>query len=86
MAVHLRDAGVIGWPDFSSALAEQIAAAGDGYTPERYYDCWLDALEQVLVRQGSAEPDALHALEHAWEAAYRRTPHGQPVRLSAGAR
>ena len=83
LAVSLRDRGLIAWPDFSTALAEEIAAAGDAYTPDRYYDCWLDALERLLIRQRLADPEALHALEHAWEDAYRRTPHGKPVTLEA---
>jgi nitrile hydratase accessory protein len=81
MAVHMRDRGLIAWSDFSTALAEEIAAAAEDYTPDRYYDCWLDALERLVIRAGLAEPDALHDLEHAWEDAYRRTPHGQPVSL-----
>ena len=81
MAVHMRDRGLIAWSDFSAALAEEIARAGADYTPEAYYDCWLDALERLLVSHGQADPDALHALEHAWADAYRRTPHGKPVVL-----
>ena len=80
LAVSLRDRGLIAWPDFSTALAEEIAAA-EAYTPDRYYDCWVDALERLLIRQRLADPDDIHALEHAWEDAYRRTPHGQPVVL-----
>lgn len=81
MAVLLRDRGVIHWPDFSATLSRRIAAAGEAYTPAQYYDCWLDALEELLIAEGRAEPDALHALEHAWADAYRRTAHGKPVNL-----
>jgi nitrile hydratase accessory protein len=81
LAVHMRDRGLIAWPDFSAALAQEIAAAGEAYSPDHYYDCWLDALERLLVAKGQVDPQALHALEHAWADAYRRTPHGKPVVL-----
>ena len=32
--------------------------------------------------EGASEAEQLHALEHAWEAAAERTPHGQAVELS----
>jgi hypothetical protein len=31
--------------------------------------------------QGLASAHTLHALEHAWEDAAKRTPHGQPMEL-----
>jgi nitrile hydratase accessory protein len=82
LAVHLSERGVFPWRDFSTALAHEIAAAGETYTAAQYYDCWVDALERVLLSHGAAEAETLHALEHAWADAYRRTPHGMPVSLS----
>ena len=81
LAVHLRDRGLIDWSDFSAALADQIAARCEFYRASDYYDCWLDALECVVIEAGHAECGELQALEHAWADAYRRTPHGQPVVL-----
>ena len=81
LAVHLRDRGLIDWNDFSAALSDQIAARCEFYRASDYYECWMDALECLLVSNGSADHESLHALEHAWADAYRRTPHGQPVRL-----
>ena len=81
LAVHLSQRGVFTWPQFSQALGDEIAARCEFYRSEDYYACWLDALECLLVEAGRADHDALHALEHAWADAYRRTPHGQPVVL-----
>jgi hypothetical protein len=49
---------------------------------DTYYRHWLDALEQPGHRKGLADAERLHALEHAWEAAAERTPHGQPIELN----
>jgi nitrile hydratase accessory protein len=81
LAVCLSQRGVFAWPDFSAALADQIACRAEWYRTSDYYECWLDALELLVVEAGLADEPALHALEHAWADAYRRTPHGQPVRL-----
>jgi nitrile hydratase accessory protein len=81
MAVHLSERGLFPWSDFSAALAEQIAARAECYQACDYYECWLDALETLLIETGAAEHEVLHALEAAWAEAYRRTPHGHPVKL-----
>ncbi|NMO92078.1 nitrile hydratase accessory protein [Actinomycetospora sp. TBRC 11914] len=53
MAVALADAGLFGWDDFRDRLIGRIGAweAEHGVdAPDfRYYACWLDALEDVLV-------------------------------------
>ena len=33
-------------------------------------------------RKGLADAKQLHALEHAWQAAAERTPHGEPIVLT----
>jgi nitrile hydratase accessory protein len=81
LAVHLSQRGVFAWSDFSAALSEQICARAEFYQPGDYYECWLDALESLLCEIGRADEPTLHALEHAWADAYRRTPHGQAVSL-----
>lgn len=57
MAVTLADAGVFTWDEFRDRLVARIGAweAEHGVdSPEfRYYTCWLDALEDVLVGGGA---------------------------------
>jgi hypothetical protein len=48
-----------------------------------YYTHWLNALEQLVIERQLGTPDEIHDLEHAWEAAAERTPHGQPIVLNA---
>jgi nitrile hydratase accessory protein len=56
MAVALADAGAFTWDEFRDHLVARIAAweAEHGVdSPDfRYYTCWLDALEDVLVGGG----------------------------------
>ena len=80
MTVHLHAQGLFTWPEWAAALTAQLkgVSGDDGST---YYLHWLDALEQMVLRKQVGTPDQLHALEHAWEAAAERTPHGQPIEL-----
>jgi hypothetical protein len=70
-------------------LGEQFKAAAARGEPDdgsRYYEHWLAALETLVAKKGLADAAALHRRKNAWEAAYRATPHGQPVELSAAQR
>ena len=85
LALALHERGVFSWTEWAAALTEAIRraqAAGDPDTGETYYQHWLDALEGLAIAKGLADAQRLHALEHAWEAAAERTPHGQPIELS----
>ncbi len=89
LALALHERGAFTWPEWAAALTDAIRraqAAGDADLGDTYYRHWLDALEQLVIAKGLADPDRLHALEHAWEAAATRTPHGQPIELSASER
>ena len=80
MTVHLHAQGLFTWPEWAAALTLQIkgAAEDDG---SQYYQHWLDALEQMVLRKQIGTAEQLYALEHAWEAAAERTPHGEAIEL-----
>lgn len=85
----LRDRGVITADEWAQALGEAIRRAqqrGDPDDGSTYWRHWLDALETLLIAKGLATAGQLHALEHAWEAAAERTPHGQPIVLDEAGR
>jgi nitrile hydratase accessory protein len=85
LVLALHERGVFTWPQWAAALAAAIHRAGDDAAPdtgERYYQHWLAALESLVLARGLARSDTLHALEHAWQAAAARTPHGQPITLN----
>jgi nitrile hydratase accessory protein len=71
--------GCFTWPEWTRALSRELHAASDA----AYFDCWLSALQSLLLGKGTLGPDELRERRRAWEEAYRRTPHGSPVSLIA---
>ena len=87
LALALHERGAFSWTEWAAALSSAIVraqAAGDPDNGDTYYRHWLDALESLVIAKGLADAGRLHALEHAWEAAAERTPHGQPIELNDG--
>ena len=86
LTVLLQERGLFTWGQWASALATEIRraqAAGDKDDGSSYYQHWLIALEQMLIDRQLGSSEQIHAMEHAWEAAAARTPHGQPIELLA---
>jgi nitrile hydratase accessory protein len=81
LAVQLYEQGVFTWTEWAEALAEQLKAAGPSDDGSRYYEHWLATLERLVAARRLADMRALLERKQAWEAAYRRTPHGKPVTL-----
>jgi hypothetical protein len=48
---------------------------------ETYYNCVLNALEQLVAEHSKIDQQAMAAKRQDWEQAYLSTPHGQPVHL-----
>ena len=87
LTLALHERGLFSWTEWAAALAAQLAAAAGRGEPDDgtdYYRHWTDALEALLLQRGVATAEQIHRLEHAWEAAAERTPHGQPIRLGPG--
>lgn len=84
LTVNLNEAGHLAWSDWATRFGatlkrhglERALNGGDDY-----FNAWLETLEAVLAEQGNAPRDVVAELRDAWEAAYLRTPHGQPVHL-----
>jgi len=88
LAVKLSEAGVFTWSEWSTALAEELAAASQRREPDdgsRYYHHWLAALERLAAAKNLVAPPALRARKEEWAEAYRHTPHGKPVTLQTAA-
>jgi nitrile hydratase accessory protein len=86
LAVKLSEQGYFTWKEWAAALADELRAAADRGKPDdgsHYYEHWLAALERLVTAKGLSDPTALLARKEAWAEAYRRTPHGKPVELSA---
>ena len=86
LAVKLSEAGLFTWAEWSTALAEELAAASQRGEPDegsRYYHHWLAALERLVAVKKLVAPNSLSARKEEWAEAYRHTPHGSPVTLEA---
>ena len=84
LAVTLSEQGHFTWKEWAAALANELQAAARRGEPDdgsRYYEHWLAALERLVTAKGLTDPTALLTRKEAWAAAYRHTPHGQPVEL-----
>jgi nitrile hydratase accessory protein len=84
LAVKLSEQGHFTWKEWAAALANELQAAARRGEPDdgsRYYEHWLAALETLVTAKGLADSTALRTRKEAWAAAYRNTPHGQPVEL-----
>ncbi|HWT35899.1 MAG TPA: nitrile hydratase accessory protein [Paraburkholderia sp.] len=84
MTLALHERGVFTWPEWAAALADAIRdaqAQGDPDRGDTYYAHWLTALERIATAKGCVTLDGLIERQDAWDAAARRTPHGQPIEL-----
>ncbi len=89
LAVKLSEQGYFTWKEWAATLADELKTAanrGEADDGSRYYHHWLAALERLVTAKGLTDPPALLARKEAWAEAYRRTPHGKPVELSAASR
>ncbi|MCG8424709.1 MAG: nitrile hydratase accessory protein [Proteobacteria bacterium] len=69
---------------WSQKLGQRLEAAQRREADDNqqtYYQCVLEALEALIDEHAGIDRAAMAGRRADWEAAYRRTPHGQPVRL-----
>ncbi len=84
MADLLVQSGHISSASWTNALGAEIRASaknGAADVSETYFRAVLSAIERLLADSGKVSRPELHERKHAWERAYLRTPHGQPVSL-----
>src|SRR5262245_25767987 len=81
MTMTLYEAGAFRWEEFRDSLIDAIAAwerASHDGAEYRYWDCWLAALERLVVQKGLCAPNALAA--RATELAARPAGHDHEPR------
>jgi nitrile hydratase accessory protein len=76
----LRDRHIVSAEEWTTALTAQITADDNGEVAYRH---WLPALEQVLCEKGLVSDGDLGRYRTAWARAAFRTPHGEPIDLTA---
>lgn len=90
LAVAAHQSGQYSWPQFQSALVEAIRSweAADTEQPWRYYDRWLEALEELLsengqITQSEVDERAYKVLTTPRDASHHRARR-DPVAVDAG--
>jgi nitrile hydratase accessory protein len=86
LVVQLVQAGYFSWAEWAAALSQEIRAAqyqGDPDTGQTYYHHWLKAAERLCAEKDLVNHRELPRRCEEWRRAYRNTPHGQPIELSA---
>jgi nitrile hydratase accessory protein len=86
IATALRQQGLFTADEWANTLGAEIRHAqahGDPDTGETYYSHWLAALERIITEKGLASATTLDRYRDAWDHAARRTPHGEPIELTA---
>ena len=84
LGVVMSEKGHFTQKEWAAALGSELRASvarGEPDDGSRYYECWLTALERLLVENQLSDAGRLQAAKEAWAEAYRHTPHGKPVEL-----
>ncbi len=84
LADSLVKAGVFSAPEWSDCLGTRLReaeAAGAPDTLDTYYKAVLETVEALSAARADISKADQAKRRAEWEAAYLRTPHGQPVTL-----
>jgi nitrile hydratase accessory protein len=70
------------WAKAFGAALREAADQGEPDSSDTYYTTLFETLQRVLVAGGRMQDAEIRQRIDDWRAAYRRTPHGKPVRLN----
>ncbi len=87
LAFSLSERGMFSPADWSQTLGAEhrtLLAEGASDTPQTYYEAVVQAVERLVQKNSPLSDDLLEKRVKTWRRAYLNTPHGQPVKLSAG--
>lgn len=74
----LYENGLFSWGEWTQTFGAVIREMPDDHG---YYQCWLTALERIVVAKGFLDRGLLGERQDAWDRAARATPHGEPIVL-----
>ncbi len=83
LTLSLHERGAFTWSEWAAALTRERAGVSDD-GGRGYYECWLAALESLVLSKGLAAGPELEIRAEDWRHAYEATPHGKPVELGVG--
>ena len=73
----------VAWSEALGRALREAEARGEPDDQETYYRAVLVALERLIDAHSDIDFTAMRQMRENWEAAYRSTPHGQPVELES---
>ena len=86
ITVHMSDVGYFTWNEFTTIFAKYLKLGASSKISEinlanKYYNCWLDALEELIINKKFGDKKTLQLFKKKWKSAFNNTPHGQPVKI-----
>jgi nitrile hydratase accessory protein len=81
----LIETGQVSSSQWAKAFGAGLREAADQGKPDgsdTYYATLSETLQRVLIAGGRVQEATIQTRIDEWRAAYRRTPHGNPVRLN----
>ena len=87
MTIQLSEQGNFKWVEFVEVFGEALnnkrlkLSSLDGN--DDYFNCWLTALEKIIILKKIGDIDVLSLLKDDWTKAYLSTPHGKPVKINS---
>ena len=85
ITVQLSEKGNFSWKEFVEVFGRSLNEARlklnslDGN--DDYFNCWLNALENIIISKKLGDLNLLSILKDDWTSAYLSTPHGKPVKI-----
>jgi nitrile hydratase accessory protein len=85
ITVQLSENGNFSWTEFveifGNSLKEARLKLSNLNGNDDYFNCWLTALEKMIIFKKLGNIDVLSLLKEDWTKAYLSTPHGKPVKI-----
>ena len=85
ITVQLSEKENFSWKEFvevfGDSLKKQRSISKNLDGSNDYFSCWLNALEEILIKKNISNQDTLMLLKKDWTQAYLSTPHGKPVNI-----
>ena len=85
ITVQLSGTGNFSWKEFVEFFGKSLNKSSlelnslDGN--DDYFNCWLIALEEIIISKKLGNSNILSLLKKDWTNAYLSTPHGKPVKI-----
>lgn len=85
ITVQLSENGNFSWTEFVEIFGDSLKEArlklSDLNGNDDYFNCWLEALEEIIILKEMGNSKILSVLKNDWVNAYLSTPHGDPVKI-----